>query len=173
MAWRSVATTAAWVCVLAGAGGLGAWSLAHTDPGDRTPRAAPLDDAGVRQKLAAARAAARPDTTPAPATPPAPTASPTTSPSTPPSTSTGATTTLRVTGGSVTAQCRPGGRVYLTAWSPAAGHHVDDDVRRGPARTATLEFEPDDDGEDRPYAVTCPHGRPEARGTADEDGAED
>jgi hypothetical protein len=164
MPWRSAAATAAWVCVLAAAGGLGAWSLAHTGPGDdRTAHAAPLDDDVVRRKLAAARAASHPGTAaPSPSSP---------SPSSPAS-----TTTLRVTGGSITAQCRPGARVHLTAWSPAAGYHVDDDVVRGPARTATLEFEPSfdaADGEDRPYAVGCTAGRPEAHAVADRDGAED
>ncbi|MFG2140449.1 hypothetical protein [Streptomyces sp. NPDC048650] len=152
MAVRGAA--AAWMAGLAAAGGLGAWALASTDSGigDRNARAVTLDDAAVRRRLAEARSAdgaqgpppTRPSRSAGPAAPPA--------------------RTVRVTGGSVTAVCRPDGRVYLTAWSPDAGFHVDDDVSRGPAATAALEFEPlnDEDGADRPYAIHCAGGRPAA-----------
>ncbi|MFG2224455.1 hypothetical protein [Streptomyces sp. NPDC048644] len=166
MAWRGAATTAVWVCAVATASGFGAWSLARTDSGTAQLRAAPLDESAVRQKLAAARsAAAEPHRPPDPAvasTPPNPPAS-----SAPPS----AAGTVRVTGGSITAECRTGGRVYLTAWSPTAGYHVDDDVLRGPAATAAIEFEPlDDDGpDDRPYQVRCADGRLRAEPAPDHD----
>ncbi|MCB5912158.1 hypothetical protein [Streptomyces pinistramenti] len=161
MAWRGAATTAAWVCAVATASGLGAWSLAHTGTGGAPLHTALLDESGVRQKLAAARSAAavphRPPDRAAASTPPDPTAT--------------AAGTVRVTGGSITAECRTGGRVYLTAWSPTAGYHVDDDVLRGPAATAAIEFEPlDDDGQDdRPYQVSCADGRLRAQPAPDDD----
>ncbi|MEV0371382.1 hypothetical protein AB0I10_16405 [Streptomyces sp. NPDC050636] len=167
MRWRGAATAAAWVAVVGVASGLGALSLAGTV--DRGARAAPLDDAAVRQKLAAARSAS-----PGPSvTASSPSASPSSPAPSPPTAPTApvTTATLRVTGGSLTAQCRAGGRVYLTAWSPATGYHVDEDVARGPAATAAVEFEPLDDegGDDRPYEIHCAHGRPEAAPAPDRD----
>ncbi|MEU9114895.1 hypothetical protein AB0D04_24685 [Streptomyces sp. NPDC048483] len=168
MAWRGTATAAAWIGVLAAAGGLGAWTLAHTDTGSegRHARADPLDDAAVRERLAQARSAAEPTVPPPPS----------------PSATTAPARTVRVTGGSLTAVCRPDGRVYLTAWSPDAGFHVDEDVARGPAAVAALEFEPSDDeagaddgaaDEDLPYTIRCADGRPKATPAADHDEGDD
>ncbi|TJZ42276.1 hypothetical protein FCH28_35285 [Streptomyces piniterrae] len=168
---RGVATVLAWVTVMAAAAGLGAWALAGT--ADRHERAAPLDDAAVRRKLAAARSAA-PDAPATPSAEPSPSASATPAPpETPPVAPTHptGTGTVRVTGGSLTAACLADGRIHLTAWSPAAGFHVDDDVARGPAATATIEFEPSDDdaGDDRPYEIHCAAGHPKAVPAPDDD----
>ncbi|WP_052866363.1 hypothetical protein [Streptomyces niger] len=192
MKWRGAVVTAVWLCAFAGAGGLGAWSLANTDMGARNSRAEPLDDAGVRQKLAAARTSPRPNGSPGPggsATgPAAPDASGSGKPSeggtqTPGDTSSHGDTsssagsaaqmgTVNVTGGSATAECRPDGRVYLTVWSPASGYHMDT-VKRGPSGVATIEFEPLDDGDDRTYAIRCTDGHPKAIPVADHDSDED
>ncbi|UQA94516.1 hypothetical protein [Streptomyces halobius] len=157
-------TVVAWAAGVGAASVLGACSLAGTV--DRGAGAAPMDDAAVRQQLAEARSAS-----------PGPSA--TASPPPPPSTSLPSahanTATVRVTGGSISAACRADGRIYLTAWSPATGYHVDDDVTRGPVGTATVEFEPLDDagGEDRPYDVHCADGRPKATPVPDQDDADD
>ncbi|WP_050502876.1 hypothetical protein [Streptomyces monomycini] len=189
MAWRSVAATAAWVCAVAAAGGLGAWSLASADTGGRNARAVPLDDGGVRDKLAAARAASPepgPGSGPGPGVPSGsagtgPSAgSPSGAPSGSPSGSGPASAspsrpggggTIRLAGGSATAECRTDGRVYLTVWSPATGYRADD-VRRGPAATAAIEFEPLDDhsGDDHSYTLRCAaDGRPQAAPAPDDD----
>ncbi|GAB3561103.1 hypothetical protein GCM10027344_15100 [Spelaeicoccus albus] len=63
----------------------------------------------------------------------------------------------QTTGGSVVASCKPGG-AYLESWSPAPGYDTDD-VHRGPARVASIEFE----GDDRPdylVSVQCKNGKP-------------
>ncbi|MEU7152649.1 hypothetical protein AB0B15_32170 [Streptomyces sp. NPDC045456] len=175
MAWRSVAATAAWMCAVAAAGGLGAWSLASADTGGRNARAVPLDDGGVRDKLAAARAASQ-DPGPRASSGSAGTGSPSGAPS-----GTGAASasparpvgggTVRLAGGSATAECRTDGRIYLTVWSPATGYRADD-VRRGPAATAAIEFEPLDDhsGDDHSYTLRCAaDGRPQAASAPDDD----
>ncbi|WP_146074968.1 hypothetical protein [Streptomyces sp. Ru73] len=171
--------TAVWVCAFAGAGGLGAWSLANTDMGQRNSRAEPLDDDGVRQKLAAARTSAQPGGRPSGSTTPDPSGSgrPSDGASpapgeTAPSGSAATVDTVTVTGGSTTAECRPDGRVYLTVWSPASGYHMDT-VKRGPSDVATIEFEPLDDGDDRTYAIRCTDGHPKAIPVADHDSDED
>ncbi|MFH9420486.1 hypothetical protein [Streptomyces sp. NPDC017529] len=176
MAWRSVAATAAWVCAVAAAGGLGAWSLASADTGGRNARAVPLDDGAVRQKLAAARSASPAPVPPAPAAPsPKPSGTAATSP--PPGSPPGAPArpvgggTVRLAGGSATADCRADGRIYLTVWSPATGYRADD-VRRGPAATVAIEFEPLDDaaGDDHAYTLRCTaDGRPTAAAAPDDD----
>lgn len=170
MAWRGAVVTAVWVCAVVTASGLGAWTLAHGDTGGRDARALPLDEAGVRERLAALRSGKDterdgerpPATGPAAVPPPRRTAAP--------ERDTGGGT-VRLTGGSVTARCRTGGQVYLTAWSPGPGYHVDDEVRRGPAATAAIEFEvlDDDAGEDRSYEIRCAGSRPAARAAADDD----
>lgn len=63
----------------------------------------------------------------------------------------------QTTGGTVVASCKRGG-AYLESWSPAPGFDSDD-VHRGPARVASIEFE----GDDMPdYLVTvrCKGGSP-------------
>ncbi|WP_030621405.1 hypothetical protein [Streptomyces sclerotialus] len=184
MKWRGAVVTAVWVCAFAGAGGLGAWSLANTDMGLQNTRAEPLDDDGVRQKLAAARTSARPGSSEpggGASDSAAPDASGAGTPSggaTPGSGETssagsaGRVGTVNVTGGSATAECRPDGRVYLTVWSPASGYHMDT-VKRGPSDVATIEFEPIDDGDDRTYAIRCTDGHPKAIPVADHDADED
>lgn len=178
MKWQGAAVTAVWVCAFAAAGGLGAWSLANADISTRNTRAVPLDDDGVQQRLAAARAAAKTPGASESASPsgtaqPSPGSSgpgASISPSAGGSSSTAAAHvgTVSVVGGSATAECRADGRVYLTVWSPASGYHMDT-VLRGPSEVATIEFEPIDDGDDRTYAIRCADGRPKAVPVADHD----
>ncbi|MFD7666387.1 hypothetical protein [Streptomyces sp. NPDC059788] len=180
MAWRSVAATAAWVCAVAAAGGLGAWSLANADTGGRNARAVPLDDGGVREKLAAARAASPGPSSGTPSGPAA-TGSPGSPPGVPSGSASGSRArpagggTVRLAGGSATAECRTDGRIHLTVWSPATGYRADD-VRRGPAATAAIEFEPLDDhsGDDHTYTLRCTaDGRPQAVPAPDDDDDDD
>jgi hypothetical protein len=98
--------------------------------------------------------------------PPAPDAAGTPTGKAPPKATPGATDAagydaeraLTSRGGSLVARCRAG-RAYLASWSPAQGYHADD-VRRGPALEARLNFE----GRERAVAVSirCVGGVPEA-----------
>ncbi|WP_407547884.1 hypothetical protein QOM21_02725 [Streptomyces sp. Pv4-95] len=174
MRWRSALVTAAWIAVGTGAGGLGAWQLASADAGssaDAHGRA--LDDAAVRRALAANTHSA---TAAEPTEPPAPTPSKTPGPQGTP-TAAGSRTeaaprtdTVRFTGGTATAECRPDGTVYLVSWSPANGYAFDEDVVRGPSAVAHLEAEPDaDEAEDRSYDITCTPTGPRVQKMGDTD----
>ncbi|WP_306318453.1 MULTISPECIES: hypothetical protein [unclassified Streptomyces] len=171
--WRNVAVTAAWVAVGTTAGALGAWQLAGTDA-DASSRAhgKPLDDAAVHRALASARSAPQSS---------APQSSDPQSSSGPDSNAPAPADqrrTLRFTGGSATVECGTDGSVYLVSWSPADGYEIDDDdVARGPGRTARLEAEPtdDEDGPDRHYEIRCDgaSGTPRVMETADPDDEDD
>lgn len=171
MKWRSAAVTVAWAAVATVAGALGAWTLAGFDgaPGDRSR---PLDDAAVRRALASSPHPPTAPTTPAPR----PTdASPTrtTGPAADPSEGTTdppRPATLRFTGGTATAECRPDGSVYLISWSPADGYHVEE-YARGPAAVARIELEPAlDDADDLTYEIHCgPAGEPDVRRAPEDD----
>jgi hypothetical protein len=65
--------------------------------------------------------------------------------------------TFTSVGGTVVARCMPTG-AYLVSWSPAQGFHSDD-VRRGPALTASVGFE----SYARKYTVSvmCAKGMPQ------------
>ncbi|MEV0225365.1 hypothetical protein [Streptomyces sp. NPDC050704] len=153
MRWRSAVVTAAWVAVGTGAGGLGAWQLANAD-GDADAHGRTLDDAAVRRALATGAGSTEPRRS-----------------GTPSPTPSVQQDTVRFTGGSATAECRPDGTVYLVSWSPADGYHFDEDVGRGPAPTARLEAEPslDDDAEDLTYEISCTANGARARLVADAD----
>ncbi|MEV0320841.1 hypothetical protein ACIBKX_23315 [Streptomyces sp. NPDC050658] len=170
--WRSAAVTAAWVGVGTAAGALGAWQLASSDGGGAA-HSRPLDEGDVSRALAATPPNTPPSTTPGtpPSTPPSTTpstpagSSKPTSPSPSPSDASPDRSTVRFTGGTATAECRPDGTVYLVSWSPADGFHIDEDVERGPARAAHLEAEPSDDDErdDLAYEIRCGAEGPRAR----------
>ncbi|WP_419996761.1 hypothetical protein [Streptomyces boninensis] len=145
---RTLLAALAWAAALALAGGLGAWSLTHSDPAGTGTHADPLDDAEVRRQLDKAD----------------PPSTGTPSPSHTPSASSNGTATphrtVHFSGGSATAQCLPDGSIHLSSWSPAAGYTVEE-ATRGPARTAVLELEPSaDDGEDKTVTLHCANGRP-------------
>ncbi|MGY1436986.1 hypothetical protein [Streptomyces reniochalinae] len=162
---------AGWLCAVAAAFLLGAWSFSHADPGGQYSRPDPLTDDGVRHELTQAQrgaGSATPDpkppsssATPSPAPPShhhGPTASPSRSASP-------ATRTVRFPGGLGTALalCRADARtVELLSWTPAEGYSADD-VEPGPARTATVELEPaDDEASDLVVSLRCAEGRPHA-----------
>jgi hypothetical protein len=65
---------------------------------------------------------------------------------------------LSSVGGTVVANCRTGG-AYLVYWSPAPGYRVDD-VSRGPAEPARLQFE--GQGLEVKVSVSCVTGTPQA-----------
>jgi hypothetical protein len=71
--------------------------------------------------------------------PPTPSPSDSASPAPAPARSWGTPRRLDSTGGSVVARCY-GADAYLMYWSPAPGYHAED-VTRGPAATARLQFE--------------------------------
>ena len=160
MKWRSALVTAAWIAVGTGAGGLGAWQLATADAGsgaDAHGRA--LDDAAVRRALTAnthSATAAEPSKPPAPEPPKSPDPQGTPTVAGPRTAPDPRTETVRFTGGTATAECRPDGMVYLVSWSPANGYAFDEDVVRGPSAVAHLEAEPDaEDADDLSYDITC------------------
>lgn len=171
--WRSATAALLWVCVLAGAGLLGAWALTHAGPDADAHVSAPLDDAGVRHELARERTARSPSPSPSrtgmPKGPPAR-----------PSAETEAETavvgrgSVHFEGGSASAECRPdpgeGHLIYLVSWSPATGFGVEE-VERGPGRVASVEMEPDQgDEDDITTVLTCTDaGRPVAAPDQDVD----
>ncbi|TYB58603.1 septum formation initiator [Nonomuraea sp. PA05] len=67
---------------------------------------------------------------------------------------------IRSAGGTVIASC-DGDLVTLRSWSPAQGYSVDE-VGRGPAREAKVEFEPEE-GEELELKITCVGGAPVSR----------
>ncbi|MDQ8706628.1 hypothetical protein RCO28_29755 [Streptomyces sp. LHD-70] len=178
--------TAAWAAVAAVAGALGAWTLAGFD-GAAGDRGRPLDDAAVRRALAARPSApATPGTPVTSALPASPDPSASREPASPEPTGRATPpprrSTLRFTGGTATAECRPDGTVYLTSWSPADGYHVEE-YARGPARSARLELEPSaedasdtsdasdaEDTDDVEYEISCgPTGKATAAPAPEDD----
>ncbi|MFL0394325.1 hypothetical protein [Streptomyces albus] len=177
---------AGWLCAVAAAFLLGAWSFSHADTGDRYGRPEPLGDAGVRHELAQARQRAgsqgtQQDTPPSPSAS-APSGSPSATapgdapPGDAPRAGTVRTSTVRFPDGLGTAivACRTDARtVELLSWTPAQGYSADD-VEAGPARSASVELEPgDDDEDDLLVHVRCAHGKPQATVTKDTDDDED
>ncbi|GAA3445198.1 septum formation initiator [Planomonospora venezuelensis] len=135
----------------------------------------PLSSAEVRQALArltpsgtatvpgSPPATAVPSATPVPSGTALPSATPVPSgsaaPTPPPAGPSGRSRVIGTAGGNVIARC-DGGLVTLRAWSPAQGFRVDD-VERGPAVRARVEFEADDDDagiDDLRIEVWCPAG---------------
>ncbi|WP_326807948.1 hypothetical protein OHB04_19970 [Streptomyces sp. NBC_01775] len=163
----------AWVCAVAAAFLLGAWSFSHADPGGQYGRPEPLTEAGVQHELSQAqqRAATRSAYPESTRKPEEPTSSP--HPSRP--TSRTSTSTVRFPDGlgTAVAECRTDARtVKLLSWSPAEGYSADD-VEPGPAPKAGVELEPAaDDADDHTVIVRCAQGKPHAayeREDADDD----
>jgi len=160
--WRSATAALLWVCVLAGAGLLGAWALTHAGPDADAHVSAPLDDAGVRHELARERTAASPS--PSPSRPGTPKGPPARQSAEPEAEAVGRGI-VHFEGGSASAECRPdpveGRLIYLVSWSPATGFGVEE-VERGPGPVASVEMEPDSgDQDDITTVLTCTDaGRP-------------
>lgn len=162
---------AAWVCAVAAAFLLGAWSFSHADPGGQYARHEPIDEAGVQRELSQAEQRAR-TRGPAPPTSPSPSSEAPggRDPGSPEPTRTepgprAHTSTVRFPDGlgTAVAQCRTDARtVKLLSWSPAEGYSADD-VEPGPAAKASVELEPaDDEADDRTVLVRCEKGKPQA-----------
>jgi len=94
-------------------------------------------------------------------------ASPTPTPA--PSHTTQAPTVLTSQGGSVVAECLPGG-AYLLSWSPTQGYEAGQ-VFRGPAPTAQVTFQ--SDANTVTMAVSCSTGVPTATTTVTSGGGDD
>lgn len=106
-----------------------------------------------------------PNTSPSSAPPAG--SSPAPNPSNPGPASTTSEQVLHSVGGFVVARCQLG-RAYLVSWTPEQGYETHD-VRRGPAGTASVEFE-GAQGHVR-LDVTCDNGAPHAHvQQADDDG---
>jgi hypothetical protein len=111
------------------------------------PIPAPPATSPAATSPAASPAAPAPTAPSAMAAAPRPAASPSTG-------SPAAGTVLMSPGGSVLAECRPGG-AYLVSWSPVQGYEADD-VTRGPVTTARVVFQ--SSANSVTMKVSCPHG---------------
>jgi len=147
-----------WLAVTIAASGISltAVTLVGSSIGD--PVAEPLSIEQVEARLAQAGGSASP--TSRPTSDPTATASPSQAPAP------GSPRVLQSEGGSVVARCTDG-KVWLQSWSPANGFEADD-VERGPASNAGLEFKSDDD--EYRLRITCQSGRPTADVTHDDRG---
>jgi hypothetical protein len=145
---RVILAVAGWLAaaLVATAVGVAAVSLLGEGISDSATR--PLSADEVRRALARST--------------PAPTPSPTGSAARPPAA--GPARSFSTAGGTVIAGCA-GDQATLSSWSPAQGFHSED-VARGPAPTASLTFESDE--EEIHVAVDCASGRPQLRTEADD-----
>ncbi|GIH92078.1 hypothetical protein ACFFMN_33295 [Planobispora siamensis] len=116
-------------------------ALARTTPVAAAP---PVTRAPASTDAPASTGAPTPGATPAGTPDPMPTGTSTPSPATssPAAKPAGRSGVIRTAGGSVIARCSDG-LVTLRSWSPAQGFQVDD-VERGPAVRARVEFEADE-----------------------------
>ncbi|GAA5053632.1 hypothetical protein HNP84_002825 [Thermocatellispora tengchongensis] len=143
---RLALAAAGWAVTAALATGAGVGVINLLGESLSGPAGRPLSAEDVRRELAAAPPAsptAAPTVTTTPTTTPTPsaTATPTIAP-TPPAVS----EVIESAGGTVIARCA-GGLAELRSWNPAQGYQVDD-VERGPAARARIEFEADDGDDD-------------------------
>ncbi|GLW08563.1 hypothetical protein Misp01_36930 [Microtetraspora sp. NBRC 13810] len=125
---RLVLAVTGWIATAALATGAGVGVIGLLGESFSDPAGRPLSAEDVRRELAATPSPpARPVVTPSLPATPAPAAS-------------GAVSDVISTeGGTVVARCE-GGLVTLRSWTPAQGYQVDD-VERGPAGRARVEFE--------------------------------
>lgn len=145
---RSVLAVAGWLAAAAGATTVGVVALGAVGSGIVGTAATPMTRDQVAGELAQASQASSPQRT-------------ATSPATPG----GVPRAIGVPGGIIIARCSAG-QVTLGSWSPAQGYETDD-VRRGPARAATMTFETEDTEND--VRVTCRAGVPMAHTTTEAD----
>lgn len=140
---RSLLTIGGWLVAAAAATTVGVVAVGAIGSGIAGTTAHPLSHSEVTRALATAR-------TPTPV--PSPSESPTATGAQ------GGSRVLGTKGGTVLARCS-GGKVSLVSWSPAQGFETDD-IRRGPARTASIKFE--SDRVEITVRVDCPSGAPTA-----------
>ncbi|HEY3686653.1 MAG TPA: hypothetical protein VGL93_26710 [Streptosporangiaceae bacterium] len=130
-----------WVAAALAATGVGVAALGALGDGIVGEAAPPMSQTDVRHQLARATATARPSG-PAPSR-----------------TADAGGVVLAGAGGTVVARCLAGGAVQLDSWSPAQGFAAED-VKRGPADRAEIQFE--SDRTEVKGRITCAAGRPVA-----------
>lgn len=119
---RSLLTVGGWLAAVAAATTVGVLAVGAIGSGIAGTTTRPLSHSEVTHALATAK-------TPTPARTTSDTRSP----------ASGVSRVLGSKGGTVVARCSAG-KVTLVSWSPAQGYETDD-VNRGPATTASLQFE--------------------------------
>lgn len=134
---RSLLTVVGWFAAVSGATTVGVLAVDAIGSGIAGTTAEPLTGKEVASQLATA--------SPASSKPISTESSPA-----------NASRVLGTKGGTIVARCTDG-RVYLASWSPAQGYEADN-VRRGPARTAGLQFESDD--AELHVRISCERGVP-------------
>lgn len=145
---RSLLTIGGWLGAVAAATTVGVVAVGAIGSGIAGTTTQPLSHSEVTRALATAKTP-----TPLPSTPQPGTAAP------------GVSRVLGTKGGTVLARCS-GGNVTLVSWSPAQGYETDD-IHRGPARTASMQFET---GQvEITVRVTCARGVPTAHVTTEAD----
>ena len=151
---RHMLAVAGWFAAATAATGAGVAVVGFVGGGLAGPTGQVLSAAEVRQALSAPVAGPGPSA-PVPSSGPATPAPSSVSPSAPPKPQ--VTQVINTAGGTVVARCEAG-QVTLRSWTPAQGFEVDD-VERGPAERARVEFETEHD--EIKVEVRCdPRGRP-------------
>lgn len=144
-----------WLAVAAGTTVTSTWAISLLGEGLSQRVVSPMSEQQVAAALAGA-ASAGPAPPPSATPAPSPSGTRVPSPSGTPAEG-GGERVFTTAGGSVVARC-DGGLAVLRSWSPAQGYAVDD-VDRGPAETASLEFE-SDTGKVK-VRITCRSGLPD------------
>ena len=127
----------------------------------RSPRTRPPATPTPQTQVTTSDRSASADPTTSPRPHPSPSASARPTPTPTPTQSTPAPTVLTSQGGSVVAECLPGG-AYLLSWSPTQGYEAGQ-VLRGPAPTAQVTFQ--STANSVTMAVSCSTGVPTATTT--------
>jgi hypothetical protein len=148
---RSTLAVLGWVAVALLTTLTSTWAISLLGEGLSQRVVSPMSRADLARTLASATASAEPEPS-APATEPA----------------TARVRAFTTSGGSFVAAC-DGGLATLRSWSPAQGYATDD-VVRGPAAAASLEFESDADTGTVKVLVTCRQGFPQMTSTIERDG---
>ncbi|QDP95967.1 hypothetical protein FOE78_08690 [Microlunatus elymi] len=144
---RSLLTIGGWLVAASAATAVGALAVEAIGSGIAGTGAEPLSMAEIEQQLATAPAAASPI--------------PSRTPSPGEGASSDVSQVIGTDGGTVLARCSDG-LAELINWSPRQGYETDD-VRRGPATVANIQFETDD--LEINVRVSCVSGVPTGRVT--------
>lgn len=150
---RWLASVGGWLLATAAATAIGILAVTAIGSGIAGTGTRPLSAEQVERQLTT-----QPEPSDVPTSPVSarPTRTPPTAPSSVPTPSVSAEKVIGSAGGSVVARCVDD-RAELLSWSPAQGYQVDD-LRRGPATTAGIQFESDD--LEVNVLITCAAGVP-------------
>lgn len=160
---RRVYAVLGWLLAALVATGVGLAAVGTIGNGIVTGTSQPLSEHQVRDRLAQATGAASPTpsgsrtATPSGTSSPSRTAAPSHTPSASRTGGAAEPSVLSGPGGTLVAHCRADGTVLLDSWSPTQGYTVED-IDRGPARHATIQFEADDD--EFEATIGCTSGHP-------------